>query len=338
MVLNLLFLPVLLLGFFATIHCDEYVKSSDLEKLDTAPNFKKFILNETNSHKAIWYADMSVNDAYTVCAESGILQIYIDFVWDYSDYYLAQFQLYDSDILQNPVNGPEWWADSVPAIWIDNVTVNSNQNYIFKSALNDNFLFSLSASDASLWQSFGMYTQILSITVPKSAEIEIQFSPTKRNVINNADIDIQKGIMASDSYCGVLPYSVTVPYTSNIPSRLITLILKAFDKRVPIIINTNDGSFELKNTTTTIQTNYFSLVYHETTPKSNGFLIEYTIQKQGTMTPSTPKFPETTSVACRDTDSGCGNNLDKCGNTLYKPFMCRHCKLTCKLCYDPQCP
>uniref|UniRef100_A0A914YMR5 Uncharacterized protein n=1 Tax=Panagrolaimus superbus TaxID=310955 RepID=A0A914YMR5_9BILA len=87
---------------------------------------------------------------------------------------------------------------SLPRVWISNITATSNAKYTFKNTVDDKKLFDIDASEASEWQSFGIYTQALSIIAPSSSGIAVHLTNADQNLawITVISKGTQKGVMS----------------------------------------------------------------------------------------------------------------------------------------------
>uniref|UniRef100_A0A914PNR9 CUB domain-containing protein n=1 Tax=Panagrolaimus davidi TaxID=227884 RepID=A0A914PNR9_9BILA len=173
---------------------------------------------------------------------------------------------------------------SLPHIWISNITVTANAKYSFKSAVNDIQLFEIDASEASKWQSFGIYTPALSIIAPSSSGISVHLTNADQNLARIIVISdgTQKGEMTSPSYNGFmykfdtqLLYQ-TLTFEPN-AKFVVDFVIKEILGSPNIMIGYN-GANQTLDKNMTITTDQFSIFYEETNPQTNGFLIEYTIQ------------------------------------------------------------
>lgn len=64
------------------------------------PNLVKLNLNETNTKHLVWLADMNYNDAISVCATSGTLEVYVSQLSSPNNHYyddLRHYKLFDGD-------------------------------------------------------------------------------------------------------------------------------------------------------------------------------------------------------------------------------------------------
>lgn len=65
------------------------------------PKFNKIELNKTTTNHVFWLADMNINDAYSVCASEGQLDMFVTV--KNVDFELYFFELFDDNNLQNYV-------------------------------------------------------------------------------------------------------------------------------------------------------------------------------------------------------------------------------------------
>uniref|UniRef100_A0AC34F055 CUB domain-containing protein n=1 Tax=Panagrolaimus sp. ES5 TaxID=591445 RepID=A0AC34F055_9BILA len=92
----------------------------------------------------------------------------------------------------------------LPYIWIQNIDTASNSKIAFTSTSNTKALFELNSDDASQWQNFGLYTTAINVIVPPSSKIVIQFAQRNSDVNQMQSSSIQKGLIASPSFTGLM--------------------------------------------------------------------------------------------------------------------------------------
>uniref|UniRef100_A0AC34F5E0 CUB-like domain-containing protein n=1 Tax=Panagrolaimus sp. ES5 TaxID=591445 RepID=A0AC34F5E0_9BILA len=203
-----------------------------------SPKFINITLDQNKSKHVQWLADMNENEALRVCAKTGTLEIFVTYdkfsslyhfaLYDSDDLnnfvgliheestkycqdpnvyqmlaaqHTAQTQ-YDISIRSTDSGSCEMiilaFAFSLPHVWIANITATSNAKYTFKNTVDDKKLFDIDASEVSQWQSFGIYTQALSIISPPSSGIAVHLTNADQTLawITVIRDGTQKGVMS----------------------------------------------------------------------------------------------------------------------------------------------
>uniref|UniRef100_A0A914XVK9 CUB-like domain-containing protein n=1 Tax=Panagrolaimus superbus TaxID=310955 RepID=A0A914XVK9_9BILA len=177
-----------------------------------------------------------------------------------------------------------YFSNDLPHIWIKNISADSHSMYLFKSGINDKKLMNLNGSEASQWQSFGIYTSALIIVLPPSATITLHLSYyfLPREQINILKNGTQKGIMVSPSYCGFLKsFGNSSLYSSdNVISQIsLNLDVKNIYGTLFPLLEYGIGQRLTINQSTNISSTGFNLYFNDNgKSKDNGFLIKYTIK------------------------------------------------------------
>uniref|UniRef100_A0A914P6Z2 CUB-like domain-containing protein n=1 Tax=Panagrolaimus davidi TaxID=227884 RepID=A0A914P6Z2_9BILA len=212
---------------------------------------------------------MRTNDAFTVCAASGTLELYVSHTYyPGEDHPLDEYNLYDGD--ENGATLLGTLADGFQRSTSGCFTIFAPD---FTKKLHS------CASEAPEWQYFKIYTPGLTLIIPPSSKITIYFEDYQQT--NTTGI-IQKGIITSPSYNGFNSLFNTNSLYENCMPGVFHQVAFSFKEKYgnpKVVIQADDQNTTLVNDTTTIQLYGFSLMYEETNFTTNGFLIEYIIDK-----------------------------------------------------------